>query len=331
MLDVDHSRRKPTQTHPSASAMLRRTCIVLISLLSSLSALATPMQNLTLLGQHPDPEAVVQEVQRYWTNHLHLSALRLLLLFSSSTVLVRVFHLDDPAFWVSFCIIFSKVFSFFSFFFLFLSFQCEMLHFFPKKIIWKLKGSRSLRHCPCPHFLHFSHIFFNHLFFIPFDLLQLLVDNLNFVNSIYICIRFREQKSKCVGVKKTNTRSVPKRPVLMRHGKPHRRLLEVRPQLGSRPPTPRRLRHWIRPVRPRRQRRSDLRRHRLLRPRRRHPSPRHTPLRRHPVRPSLDRLCHQHAHQTLPGAHLQQLQNPRRPWRQRPHRRRRLHHSPVHQ
>ncbi|CBI30160.3 unnamed protein product, partial [Vitis vinifera] len=64
MLDVDHSRRKPTQTHPSASAMLRRTCIVLISLLSSLSALATPMQNLTLLGQHPDPEAVVQEVQR---------------------------------------------------------------------------------------------------------------------------------------------------------------------------------------------------------------------------------------------------------------------------
>lgn len=69
MLDLDHSRRKPTQTHPSpspsASAMLRRTCIVLVSLLSSLSALATPMQNLTLLGQHPDPEAVVQEVQRY--------------------------------------------------------------------------------------------------------------------------------------------------------------------------------------------------------------------------------------------------------------------------
>ena len=45
--------------------MLQRTCIVLISLLCSFSSLGRAMLNLTLPGQHPNPEAVVQEVHRY--------------------------------------------------------------------------------------------------------------------------------------------------------------------------------------------------------------------------------------------------------------------------
>ncbi|XP_057514075.1 probable pectate lyase 12 isoform X1 [Actinidia eriantha] len=44
--------------------MLHRSCIFLIFLLSSFSPLGTAMVNLTLPGQHPNPEAVVQDVQR---------------------------------------------------------------------------------------------------------------------------------------------------------------------------------------------------------------------------------------------------------------------------
>uniref|UniRef100_A0A5B7AH92 Pectate lyase n=1 Tax=Davidia involucrata TaxID=16924 RepID=A0A5B7AH92_DAVIN len=44
--------------------MVHRTCIVLISLLSSICTLGSSMLNLTLPHQHPYPEAVVQEVQR---------------------------------------------------------------------------------------------------------------------------------------------------------------------------------------------------------------------------------------------------------------------------
>ncbi|XP_050243219.1 probable pectate lyase 12 [Quercus robur] len=44
--------------------MLPRTCIVLISLLCQFSPLGRAMLNLTLPGQHPNPEAVVQEVHR---------------------------------------------------------------------------------------------------------------------------------------------------------------------------------------------------------------------------------------------------------------------------
>ncbi|KAA8516586.1 hypothetical protein F0562_016908 [Nyssa sinensis] len=45
--------------------MLHRTCIVLISLLSSICTLGEPlMLNLTLPSPHPNPDAVVQEVQR---------------------------------------------------------------------------------------------------------------------------------------------------------------------------------------------------------------------------------------------------------------------------
>ncbi|KAA8518697.1 hypothetical protein F0562_016529 [Nyssa sinensis] len=44
--------------------MLQRTCIVLISLLSSISPLASAVLNLTLPHQHPNPEAVAQDVQR---------------------------------------------------------------------------------------------------------------------------------------------------------------------------------------------------------------------------------------------------------------------------
>jgi hypothetical protein len=45
--------------------MLQRTCIVLISLFCSFSPLGRAVLNLTLPGQHPDPEAVVQEIHRY--------------------------------------------------------------------------------------------------------------------------------------------------------------------------------------------------------------------------------------------------------------------------
>ncbi|CAK9142991.1 unnamed protein product [Ilex paraguariensis] len=44
--------------------MLHWTCIVLISLLSTFSPSVSAMLNLTLPGQHPDPEAVVQDVHR---------------------------------------------------------------------------------------------------------------------------------------------------------------------------------------------------------------------------------------------------------------------------
>ncbi|KAG6639808.1 probable pectate lyase 12 [Carya illinoinensis] len=42
--------------------MLRRSCIVLISLLCSFAPLGKAVLNLTLPGQHPNPQAVVQEV-----------------------------------------------------------------------------------------------------------------------------------------------------------------------------------------------------------------------------------------------------------------------------
>ncbi|CAL9026669.1 unnamed protein product [Prunus brigantina] len=44
--------------------MVPRTCIVLLFLLCSFSSLATAFLNLTLPGQHPNPEEVVQEVHR---------------------------------------------------------------------------------------------------------------------------------------------------------------------------------------------------------------------------------------------------------------------------
>ncbi|KAM7526172.1 hypothetical protein LguiA_016074 [Lonicera macranthoides] len=44
--------------------MLHRTCIVLISLLTSFSPLSSATFNLTLPGQHPNPEAVVLDLQR---------------------------------------------------------------------------------------------------------------------------------------------------------------------------------------------------------------------------------------------------------------------------
>ncbi|KAI8560330.1 hypothetical protein RHMOL_Rhmol04G0247000 [Rhododendron molle] len=44
--------------------MLHKTCIFLICVLSSFSPFSTAMLNLTLPGQHPDPDAVVQEVHR---------------------------------------------------------------------------------------------------------------------------------------------------------------------------------------------------------------------------------------------------------------------------
>ena len=52
--------------------MLQRTCIVLISLLFSFSPLGRAMLNLTLPGQHPNPEAVAQEVHRYIYTHNNL-------------------------------------------------------------------------------------------------------------------------------------------------------------------------------------------------------------------------------------------------------------------
>ncbi|KAJ6853436.1 pectate lyase 12 precursor [Iris pallida] len=114
------------------------------------------------------------------------------------------------------------------------------------------------------------------------------------------------------------------------HRQPHRRLLALlRHRLVPRPPPPRRLLRRLRPERPRRPRRPDLRRHRLLRPRRRQPRPRHPPLRRHPGRPPVDHLRRRHDHQAQPGAPRQQLQDHRRARRRRPHRRRRLRHPPV--
>ncbi|KAI8013511.1 putative pectate lyase 12 [Camellia lanceoleosa] len=44
--------------------MLHTSCIFLICLLSSFSPLGTAMLNLTLSGQHPNPDSVVQDVQR---------------------------------------------------------------------------------------------------------------------------------------------------------------------------------------------------------------------------------------------------------------------------
>ncbi|TKY62105.1 pectate lyase 12 [Spatholobus suberectus] len=44
--------------------MLQTTCILLLSVLSSFSPLASAMLNLTLPGAHPDPEAVAHEVHR---------------------------------------------------------------------------------------------------------------------------------------------------------------------------------------------------------------------------------------------------------------------------
>lgn len=45
--------------------MLKTTCILVISVLSSFSPLTTALLNLSLPGQHPNPDAVVQEFHRY--------------------------------------------------------------------------------------------------------------------------------------------------------------------------------------------------------------------------------------------------------------------------
>ncbi|KAJ6810070.1 putative pectate lyase 8 [Iris pallida] len=59
------------------------------------------------------------------------------------------------------------------------------------------------------------------------------------------------------------------------------------------------------------------------------PPPRDPPPRRHPGRAPLDRVQARHGHHPQAGAHHEQLQDPRRPRRQRPRRQRGLPHHPV--
>lgn len=49
----------------SSSTMLQTTCIILFSVVAIFLPHGTAMLNLTLPGQHPDPEAVAREVHRY--------------------------------------------------------------------------------------------------------------------------------------------------------------------------------------------------------------------------------------------------------------------------
>ena len=50
----------------SSTTMFQTTCILLISLLGAFLPHGRAMLNLTLPGQHPDPEAVAREVHRYY-------------------------------------------------------------------------------------------------------------------------------------------------------------------------------------------------------------------------------------------------------------------------
>ena len=139
------------------------------------------------------------------------------------------------------------------------------------------------------------------------------------------------QESECFRNEKAIAPKLRERRIFfLLHREPHRRLLEMRSKLAKQPPAPRRLRHWIRPVRTRRQERRVLHRHRRFRRRCSQSKARNVTIRRDTASTSLDRLPGQHAHQTQTGTHLQQLQNPRRPRRQCPHRRRWLHYIAVH-
>jgi hypothetical protein len=62
LLSSPHSTVK-VETFPP-STMTQTTSIFLISLLSSFFTHGTSMLNLTLPGQHPDPESVALEVHR---------------------------------------------------------------------------------------------------------------------------------------------------------------------------------------------------------------------------------------------------------------------------
>lgn len=157
--------------------------------------------------------------------------------------------------------------------------------------------------------------------------------NTKFLESLKIMKRncYLLQESECFHNEKAIAPTLRERRIFfLLHREPHRRLLEMRSKLAKQPPTPRRLRHRIWPVRSRRQERRVLHSDRRLRWRSGQSKARNITIRRDTAATSLDRLPRQHAHQTLTGAHLQQLQNPRRPRRQRPHRRRRLHHLAVH-
>lgn len=94
-------------------------------------------------------------------------------------------------------------------------------------------------------------------------------------------------------------------PAIMPHRKPNRRLLAVRRKLGYQPAAPGRMCHRVRPGCCRRQRRPDLRCHRLLRPRRGQPNSGHSPARGDPNRTHLDHILSQYANQAQTRAHRQ--------------------------
>ena len=115
----------------------------------------------------------------------------------------------------------------------------------------------------------------------------------------------------------------------MRVREPNRRLLAVRQAVVRPPQAPSQLRHRFRPQRHRRPRRALLRR---VGPRRRRPSQpetRHPPARRDPGPPPLDRVQARHGHNLKARTHHEQLQDHRRPRRERPHRLWCVHHHTV--
>ncbi len=94
----------------------------------------------------------------------------------------------------------------------------------------------------------------------------------------------------------------------VRNGKPNRRLLDMRPQLGTEPSIAGRLRNRIRPERYRRPRRCNLRGDRYQRWRH-EPRVRDAAMGRDSAPASVDNLRKRHDDHAQAGAHYEQLEN----------------------